>query len=91
MELARLLLDDPERWSREAIERVVATGETKTVFLRDPRTVRLLYLTVDVGPEGAVRFLRDVYARDASVLRALDGPFVFTPPAGDAERVAPAW
>jgi len=91
MQLARLLLGDSEQWDREAIEQVVASGATKTVFLREPLTVMLLYLTVDAGPEGRMRFLKDIYARDTAVLRALNGPFVFRPPEGFTELVAPAW
>lgn len=89
LELARLLLDDPERWSREAIDSVVAGRRTTTVMLRERMPVMLLYMTVEAPDDGPVRFLKDVYERDPAVLRALDGPFLFSPPEGFTELVTP--
>jgi murein L,D-transpeptidase YcbB/YkuD len=75
--LAELLLADPGKWSREAIERAIATGKTQTVNLREPVPVILMYWTIDVDPDGTVYFKRDLYQRDPPVLRALDGDFSF--------------
>ncbi len=36
--------------------------------------VSLYYWTADVGEDGAVQFLPDIYQRDRRVLRALNGP-----------------
>ena len=91
VELARLLLDDPVQWSGEAVERAIADGNTRTVFLRDPLPVLVLYMTADAMWGDEVRFVSDVYGRDANVLRALNGPFVFSPPEGFTELLAPAW
>jgi murein L,D-transpeptidase YcbB/YkuD len=72
--LAERLLSDPTQWSRARIDALIESGETTTVNLAEPLPVYILYITADVGPDGAVRFSRDIYERDAKVLRALDGP-----------------
>jgi murein L,D-transpeptidase YcbB/YkuD len=41
------------------------------VFLKQPLPVLIVYWTVSVGASGDVHFARDVYARDAAVLRGL--------------------
>jgi murein L,D-transpeptidase YcbB/YkuD len=86
--LAVWLLDDPELWGREALEREIATGVTRTVNLREPVPVILAYWTVDVDPDGTVAFKKDLYHRDQDLLRALDEDFSFRrrPPAGDPGR-----
>lgn len=75
--LAVRLLDDPQSWSREALERAIATGVTRTVSLREPVPVILIYWTADVDPDGTVSFWRDLYHRDAALLRALDEDYSF--------------
>lgn len=75
LELAELLLSDQEYWNREAIEKVVAWGKTKTVHLKKPIPVLVLYWTSRVDQEGKVQFLPDVYNRDQEVLRELDAEF----------------
>jgi murein L,D-transpeptidase YcbB/YkuD len=77
IELAVLLLDDPATWSREALERALATNATRTLTLREPVPVILMYWTLGVDDGGRVSFKRDVYARDPAVLAALDGDFSF--------------
>lgn len=74
LELARLLLNDETRWSRAAIDSVVSTDETRTVSLRRPLPVLVLYWTAWVGADGRVNFRADLYGRDARVLRALNDP-----------------
>lgn len=85
MTLATLLLEDQAGYSREDIEALVATGETRTVFLKEPLPVLLQYLTAAELEEGQFRFHRDIYRRDAKVLAALDAP----PPGAPAELPTP--
>jgi murein L,D-transpeptidase YcbB/YkuD len=75
--LAVRLLDDPQRWSREALEREIAKGTTQTVSLREPVPVILVYWTLDVDRDGSVHFPKDLYRRDPPLLRALDQDFSF--------------
>jgi murein L,D-transpeptidase YcbB/YkuD len=77
LELAVMLLADPEAWSLEALERAIAEGATRTVSLREPVPVILMYWTLDVDWDGTVSFQRDLYRRDPPLLRALDEDFSF--------------
>lgn len=78
-ELAALLLGDDPAWQPQEI-----AGETRPRRFNLNRgvTVMLLYLTAFAETDGEVQFRRDVYVRDGDVLRALDGPFTFSPPRG---------
>jgi murein L,D-transpeptidase YcbB/YkuD len=70
LDLASVLLAG-EGWTRETVQQAVDAGRTQTVFLQAPLQVLIVYWTVSVGATGDVRFARDVYNRDARVLRAL--------------------
>jgi len=74
-ELVELLLADPVRWNRAAIDAAVATRVTRTVRLARPVPVLILYWTVDRGDDGSIIFKPDPYQRDARELAALDRPF----------------
>ena len=75
LEFAARLLADQAEWSAAAIDNLVASGETSTVFLSEPLRVFILYWTAEPAAEGGVRFYEDVYGRDAAVLEALNAPF----------------
>jgi murein L,D-transpeptidase YcbB/YkuD len=77
LELARLLLDDPERWSDAAIAATVARGELRNVTLPRPVPVMLAYWTAWVDAQARVNFRRDIYGLDAAWARALDARFAF--------------
>jgi murein L,D-transpeptidase YcbB/YkuD len=83
IELATLLLDDPDRWSADALAAAVAalaaTGESRIVPVRRKVAVLLLYFTAAPYGDGDVQFRRDLYGRDARVLAALAQPFRFSP------------
>jgi murein L,D-transpeptidase YcbB/YkuD len=74
LELARLLLSGQDGWKAEKIDQVLATGDTKNVELDTPLPVLIVYWTVSVGASGEIRYMRDFYDLDPSVLAALDGP-----------------
>jgi murein L,D-transpeptidase YcbB/YkuD len=78
-DLAVLLLDDPERWSAEALRAAIASGETRTVRAKRRVPVMLLYFTAEADEDGTVRFRPDLYNRDPRVLAALGAPFRFSP------------
>jgi len=74
-EFARLVLND-DKWDDAAIQDIVNSKQTKTVFLKDPLPVLVLYWTVNpITEKGATVFLADVYDRDDNVLKALEAPF----------------
>jgi murein L,D-transpeptidase YcbB/YkuD len=71
-QLAVLLLDDPQKWNREAMQKVIDERKTREVALKKPVPILLAYWTVDVDNDGYVSFKPDVYKRDGKVLAALD-------------------
>ena len=77
--LARLLLDDPQRWPETAIDEAIAGGRTRIVPVKRAVPVLLLYFTAVADETGAPQFRPDLYARDAPIVRALAAPFRFTP------------
>ncbi len=74
-DLVELLLADPARWNRTALDAAVATRVTRTVRLARPVPVLILYWTVDQDDDGSIVFKPDPYQRDARELAALDRPF----------------
>ncbi len=78
-ELAAALLHGDAAWQPEKILRET---QPRRFDLSREVTVMLLYLTAFADTDGKMQFRRDVYARDTDVLRALDGPFTFSPPRG---------
>jgi murein L,D-transpeptidase YcbB/YkuD len=79
LELAVLLLDDPQRWSEQQLAEAIAGGNTQTLPLRRPVPVLLLYFTAVVTPDGALQFRPDLYDRDGPIIQALAAPFRFAP------------
>jgi murein L,D-transpeptidase YcbB/YkuD len=76
IDLAKRLLADQPAWQPEAIEAVLDSGKSKTVYLTDPLPVYLLYWTANPLREGEeIEYLPDVYDRDGTILKALDAPF----------------
>jgi L,D-transpeptidase YcbB len=71
LELAQLLLNKREGWDRQAIDKVLASRKTRTVFLHEPIPVLLLYWTAWVGADGRVNFRHDLYERDQLVQKGL--------------------
>jgi murein L,D-transpeptidase YcbB/YkuD len=74
LELAELLLDDPQRWTQAQVEGVIGQGKTRTLLLKKPIPVLVLYATVDVDEQGRVRFKPDIYDKDRLVLDELRKP-----------------
>jgi murein L,D-transpeptidase YcbB/YkuD len=71
-ELGVLLLNDPEKWNRDAMQTVINERKTREVRLAKSVPILLAYWTVDVGDDGHVAFKPDVYRRDGGVLAGLD-------------------
>lgn len=79
LELAAYLLQDQPGWTVQDLLKVVpARGShdipaelDKKVYLKKPMPVYFLYLTVEKGADGVVRFVNDVYGQDTRVDKAL--------------------
>jgi murein L,D-transpeptidase YcbB/YkuD len=78
-DLAELVLDDPERWSKAKLLKAADTGKTQTIVLKHRLPVLMVYWTAGVDPDGRVFFYDDIYQRDGAELKALNGPFRFHP------------
>jgi len=76
-ELANHLLRLDGRRGEVALEKVAAAGKTERIVLKTPMPIILSYRTVAVNESGRVVFIEDLYARDAKLLKALDGPVVY--------------
>lgn len=74
LRLAELLLDEPTTYGRSQLQAVIDSRETQRIHLEPRVTVLILYLTAALGPGGEVVFMKDIYNRDAEVLKALDLP-----------------
>ena len=73
LELARLLLDDPELWSAANIDALVERGDPQTVArIQRKIDVMLMYWTVSPTGGSRIQFHPDVYGLDPGALVALD-------------------
>lgn len=72
-ELAQLVMDDPN-WDQPAFQAVLDTARERTVHLKQPLAVFLMYWTAMADPDGSVRFYEDIYGRDAVLLEAMAQP-----------------
>ena len=69
--LARLLLQDDPSWTADAIDAVIAKGDTKRVPLRRPTAVLIFYWTAFAGTDGVMNFRTDVYGWDKELLQRI--------------------
>ncbi|WP_448192058.1 L,D-transpeptidase family protein [Azospirillum sp. sgz301742] len=84
LELADFVLAGNPEWPVERRQQQLATGETKTVVLKQPVAVHLLYQTAWVDASGVVQFREDIYGRDTEMLEA------FARRSGGPQRIAEA-
>jgi murein L,D-transpeptidase YcbB/YkuD len=71
LELAALVLNDPQ-WNAQTIDAVIAGKQTRTVNLKTPLPVLILYWTAQPRLDGQVIFRNDIYGRDPPTLAALN-------------------
>lgn len=78
MELAAYLLKEDPKWTPEAIQAAVASGEHQAISLPKPLPVHILYWTAWVEGDGSVHFRKDLYGHDERLAQALaEGPPVW--------------
>ncbi len=68
-----LMQDDPD-WDMDRVNKILESGKTTRVNLKHPIDIMLLYWTAGADKQGRLYFNKDVYNRDAAVLKALDTP-----------------
>lgn len=71
LELAELVLNQPQRWSSANLKHLLKTNKTRWLHLDMPLPVLLAYWTAEGIPGGRVSFKRDVYNWDKQSLAAL--------------------
>ena len=71
------LMNEPDVWNMDKINQILDSGKTTQVNLKIPVDIYILYWTAGVDMDKNLYFERDVYNRDAAVLKALDKPVVF--------------
>jgi len=75
IELAQLLLNDPVKWNRGSIQKLIDSNVTQRVNLPKPKPVMLLYVTIWFDENDNFIFKKDVYNRDRQVLDGLNEEF----------------
>ncbi len=71
IELANILLKGDPKWTPEALQAAIDSGEQKTITLDRPLPVHILYWTAWVEPDGTIQFRKDLYGHDARLEEAL--------------------
>ena len=75
LELARILLDDPENWSEKSINKLLASEKPQQVArIKREIDVLLMYWTVTPTRDGRMQFHPDIYKLDIPALAALNAP-----------------
>lgn len=73
LELARVLLDDPQSWSADRIQAMLDSGVPQQVVRMQRNVdVLLMYWTVSPAVGGRLQFHHDIYALDPAALTALN-------------------
>lgn len=62
------------KWDRSAFQSVLDTQKQKTIHLKKPLPVFLMYWTGMADADGTVRFYEDIYGRDEVLLKAMAQP-----------------
>jgi murein L,D-transpeptidase YcbB/YkuD len=69
-DLATWLLNDQPKWTRAAIDSVIAAGQRHEIPLSKKMPVAWVYLTAWMTKDETVQFRNDVYAQDEHILEA---------------------
>ena len=70
-ELAELLLNDKVKWNSKTINKLVKSGKTRTVYLKEPVQIMVMYWTASADDKGNIYFMKDIYGRDKELIRQL--------------------
>lgn len=75
LELAMLLLNDPQQWNEASMAQTLKTGRLQNVTLKKKMPILLAYWTAWVDAQGRVNFRRDIYGQDALWAAGLNAEF----------------
>jgi L,D-transpeptidase YcbB len=71
VDLATYLLEDQQNWNKDKVTEAMSEGEPKTIRLKKPFPVNIVYRTAWVDDDGLVNFREDIYGHDARQLAQL--------------------
>lgn len=71
LELAVYLLRNQPQYDIKHITKIIESGATQTVILKNRPEVYLLYLTAWIDDNGRLNFRKDIYNRDKKLIEAL--------------------
>jgi L,D-transpeptidase YcbB len=74
LDLAEYLLADLPGWDRPRLDGMLGRPGERTIPLRQPLPIHILYWTAWVDPDGAAHFRPDIYERDEALAEALLRP-----------------
>jgi L,D-transpeptidase YcbB len=70
--LANFVLEGDERWKPDKLTEAIKKGEPRTIWLKHPVPVHLLYMTAWADELGVIQFRKDIYNRDRDLEHALN-------------------
>ena len=77
LRLALFVLADPQ-WTEGRLHQEIERGKTKTISLKKRVPVYVVYFDLWIEEDGRPHFAKDIYGKDAQVLKALDGALAET-------------
>jgi murein L,D-transpeptidase YcbB/YkuD len=79
------MLRDTPGWSRQEIERVIATRQNTPIKLAQELPVYFVYITAWSAKDGVVQFRDDIYGNDGSAELALNTTTGMEQPSGSID------
>jgi len=70
-DFARLLLKDDPDWNTGRLDEEIDNGRIRTIILKNPVPVHILYFTAWADNDGTTYFWKDIYNRDRQLIRTL--------------------
>jgi murein L,D-transpeptidase YcbB/YkuD len=70
-DFALYLLKDDSEWINGRLDEELENGRTRTIILKNPIPVHILYLTAWTDDKGTIYFGKDIYNRDKQLIRTL--------------------
>jgi L,D-transpeptidase YcbB len=86
--LAEFVLAEEDGWERELVDTSIRDSSQRTVKLKHPVPIFIVYATVVAHPDGTSSFLPDVYGHDAALARALAARATSLAGLGSSVRIA---
>lgn len=70
-DFARFLLKDDPDWNTGQLDKEIDNGRSRTIILKNPVPVHILYFTAWADNDGTTYFWKDIYNRDRQLIRTL--------------------